>query len=171
MLPRYCKYTQLFRGKVPGGHDPEEIQRWYSIMGDTFHAMHHYCWGLMKTNRAILLTRTRKYRLFYLEDSILEFDYVLRYTPKNHVMLPEILTKRGDNLIRLDRAALGLLELARAIEAKPDYWPPYAIVSDHYKAIGDVERARETLEKGLSFSPDAKGLKSRLTELDAVKGK
>jgi len=169
MLPSYCKYTQLFRGRVPGGNDQAEIDRWYSIAGDTFHALHHYCWGLMKTNRAIFLTRTRKYRLFYLEDSILEFEYVLRYTPENHVLLPEILTKKGENLIRLDRASLGLRDLTRAIELKPDYWPPYVVMSDHYKATGDIKKAREVLEKALSFSPDAKGLKMRLTELDAVK--
>jgi len=133
--------------------------------------MHHYCWGLMKTNRAILLTRSRKYRLFYLEDSILEFDYVLRYTPENHILLPEILTKKGENLIRLDRAPLGLRDLTRAIELKPDYWPPYVVMSDHYKATGDFKKARELLEKALAFSPDAKGLKMRLTELDAVKDK
>ena len=171
LLPGYCKYTQLFRGRVPGGDNPDEIKRWYSIMGDTFNAMHHYCWGLMKTNRAILLTRTRQYRMFYLNDAISEFDYVLRYTPKDHVLLPEILTKKGENLIRLGQAPLGLQELTRAIELKPDYWPPYAIMSDHYKATGDIKNAREVLEKALSFSPDAKGLKMRLTELDAVKDK
>lgn len=171
LLPAYCKYTQLFRGRVPGGDNPDEIKRWYSIMGDTFNAMHHYCWGLMKTNRAILLTRTRQYRMFYLNDAILEFDYVLRYTPKDHVLLPEILTKKGENLIRLGQAPLGLQELTRAIELKPDYWPPYAIMSDHYKAIGDVRNAREVLEKALSFSPDAKSLKMRLTELDTIRDK
>ena len=51
MLPRYCAYTQSFRDHVPGGNNPAEIQRWYSILGETFHAMHHYCFGLMKTNR------------------------------------------------------------------------------------------------------------------------
>ena len=43
MLPRYCAYTQGFRDHVPGGNNPAEIQRWYSMLGETFNAMHHYC--------------------------------------------------------------------------------------------------------------------------------
>jgi tetratricopeptide (TPR) repeat protein len=171
MLPGYCKYTQLFRAKVPGGNNQAEIDRWYAIAGQTFHAMHHYCWGLMKTNRAMLLTRERKYRKFYLEDSIIEFEYVLRYTPEDHVLLPEFLTKKGENLIRLDRPAQGMQDLARAVEAKPDYWPAYVVMSDHYKAIGDLKKAREVLERALSFSPDAKAVTRRLTELDAISRK
>jgi len=168
MLPGYCKYTQLFRGRVPGGDNKAEIDRWYAIAGDTFHAMHHYCWGLMKTNRAMLLTREPKYRKFYLEDSIGEFEYVLRYTPENHVLLPEILTKKGENLIRLDQAARGLQDLTRAISAKPEYWPAYVVMSDYYKGIGDVKKAREVLEKALSLAPDAKPVMRRLTELEAT---
>lgn len=171
MLPRYCIHTHTFRGRVPGGNNPVEIERWYSVMGRTFNTMHHYCWGLMKTNRAILLARTRQYRMFYLQDSIGEFDYVINSAPKDFVLLPEILTKKGENLIRLGRAPLGIQELTRAIELKPDYWPPYAVMSDHYKATGDIKKAREVLEKGLSVTPDVKALKMRLAELDAVKDK
>jgi tetratricopeptide (TPR) repeat protein len=171
MLPRYCIYTQLFRDNVPGGNNPEEIKRWYSIMGDTFHAMHHYCWGLMKTNRATLLARTQESRMFYLNDSIGEFDFVIQRAKPDFVMLPEILTKKGENLIRLGRGPQGILELQRAIKLKPDYWPPYAAMSDHYKATGEIRKAREVLEEALSHSPDAKALKTRLAELEKAEGK
>ena len=171
MLPRYCIYTQLFRDNVPGGNNKDEIDRWYLIMGDTFNTMHHYCWALMKTNRATLLARTGQLRTFYLSDSINEFDYVIQRAKPDFVLLPEIHTKKGENLIRLGRGPLGILELLRAIELKPDYWPPYAAMSDHYKATGDIQKAREVLEKALSFSPDAKALKRRLTELDEAKVK
>jgi len=171
MLPRYCIHTQLFRDHVPGGNNPAEIKRWYSVMGETFHAMHHYCWGLMKTNRALVLVRTQQDRRYYLNDSIGEFDYVIDRAPNSFILLPEILTKKGENLIRLGKAPLGINVLTHAIELKPDYWPPYAVMSDHYKVTGDIEKAREMLEKALSFSPDAKGLKTRLMELDAVKDK
>ena len=172
MLPRYCAYTQSFRDRVPGGKNPDEIKRWGSIMGEeTFHAMHHYCYGLLKTNRAVLLARNQQLRRFYLQDSIGEFDYVIRHAPPDFVLLPEILTKKGENLIRLGQGPTGILELLRAIELKPDYWPPYAAMSDYYKGTGDLTKAREVLEKGLSASPDAKALKDRLAKLDAAKGK
>jgi tetratricopeptide (TPR) repeat protein len=168
LLPRYCIYTQDFRDRVPGGNNPYQIKRWYSELGDTFHAMHHFCWGLMKANRAILLARTEKDRIFYLNDSINEFDFVIRRAPQDFTLLPEILTKKGENLFRLGNASLGILELHHAIRLKPDYWQPYVQLSDYYKGTGDFQKAREYLEKGLSYSPDVKDLKMRLTELEAV---
>jgi tetratricopeptide (TPR) repeat protein len=170
MLPRYCANTQAFRDVIPGGNHPDEIKRWGSIMGvQTFHAMHHYCWGLMKTNRGVLFARGRQVRRFYLEDAINEFNYVIRAAPPDFVLLPEIFTKKGENLIRLGQGPQASLELQRAIDLKPDYWPPYVAMSDYYIGIGDIKKAREVLEKGLSASPDAKALKERLAKLNAVK--
>jgi len=157
--------------RAAGGNNPAEIERWYSIMGPTFKHMHHYCWGLMKTNRALLFTRAPQHRTFYLDSSISEFDYVISYAPRDFILLPEILTKKGENLIRLGRASQGALELLRAIELKPDYWPPYAAVSDYYKEIGEIAKAREWLEKGLSVTPDVRALKSRLANLEGAKDK
>ena len=62
---------------------------------------------------------------------------------------PEIFTKKGENLIRLAKGPLGVIELERAIEAKPDYWPPYAALSDYYKSIGDRAKARDVLRRRL----------------------
>ena len=169
MVPRYCIYTQGFREKVPGGNNPAEIERWGSLMGHVaFHAMHHYCGGLMETNRAMLLSRTREERLFYLGHAIVEYDYVIQRVPGDFKLLPEILTKKGANLIRLGEQLLGIQELQRAIELRPDYWPPYVELSDYYKGTGNFQKAREYLEKALSYSPDAKPLERRLIELDAV---
>lgn len=171
MLPRYCIYTQSFRGSVPGGNNPAEVKHWYVVMGETFNHMHHYCWGLMKTNRAVILARSRQDRQFYLGDAISEFDYVIERAPSNFVLLPEIFTKKGDNLLRLGKTAQGITELQRAIELKPDYWPPYEAISDHHKTAGDIAKAREVLEKALSFSPESKSLKRRLTELEVATDK
>lgn len=171
MLPRYCIYTQLFRDRVPGGNDPAQIERWQALMGPTFLAMHHYCWGLMRTNRALLIARTKRMRTFYLETSIGEFDYVLQNATADFILLPEILSKKGENLIRLGKGPVGVRELERAIELKADYWPPYAALSDYYKDTGDLAKAREILEKALSVAPEAKSLKRRLAELDNARGK
>lgn len=170
-LPRYCIYTQLFRDTVPGGSDAAEIERWKRVFGPTYLALHHYCWGLMKTNRAFFHTQKAEVRNFYLESAVGEFDYVLRHATPDFVLLPEILTKKGEHLIRLGKAPAGTTELLRAIEAKPDYWPPYVVLSDHYRNTGDLTTARELLERALSFSPDAKVLKTRLRELAQVKSK
>jgi tetratricopeptide (TPR) repeat protein len=171
MLPRYCTYTPLFRDRVPGGNNMAEIKRWRELFGPTFDAMHHYCWGLMGTNRALLLARSKQLKAFYLGSSINEFDYVIDHAPVDFILLPEMLTKKGENLIRLGKGEVGVMELERAIELKPDYWPPYAALSDYYKDSGDVAKAREILQKAASFVPEAKGLKRRLVELDSVKAK
>jgi tetratricopeptide (TPR) repeat protein len=172
MLPRYCIYTQAFRGNVPESNDPEQLKRWNLLLGaSSFNALHHYCWGLMKTNRALFLVRTERFRIFYLNDSIQEFDYVINRVPPEFKLLPEILTKKGENLIRLRRDQEGILQLQRAIGLKPDYWPPYAAISDYYKERGNLAKAREWLEEGLSASPEVKALKRRRAELDAAKDK
>lgn len=165
MLPPYCRYTQVFRDRVPGGRDPVEIARWSNAMGPVFNAMHHYCVGLMKTNRAVMIAKTAQYRKFYLESAIQEFEYVLRNAAPDFALLPEILTRKGETLIRLGRAAPGLTELDQAAALKPDYWPPYAVMADHYKRAGDMAKARAVLERGLAAAPDAKPLQRRLTEL------
>ena len=166
LLPNYCKYTQEFRARVQGGGDLDELARWRSVMGETFEHMHHYCWGLMKTNRGQLLARDQQTRRFYIADAVGEFNYVIERAPPDFIMLPEILTKKGENLIRVGQGPLGMVELERAAELKPDYWPPYALMSDYYKDAGNVPKARDLLERGLALIPDAAALKRRLAELD-----
>lgn len=138
-------------------------------MGPSFLDIHHYCWGIMKTNRALLLVRDQRMRTFYLGSAIGEFDYVIRRSAPGFKLLPEILTKKGENLIHLDRGPEGISQLESAIALKPDYWPPYAAMSDYYTKIGDLTKARARLEEGLSASPDAKPLKRRLAAIDGTK--
>lgn len=167
LLPKYCIYTQSFRNRVPGGEDSEEVKRWYEYMGDTFHALHHYCWGMMKTNRALYLAPNAQIRVFYLQSSISEFDYVIEHSNDDFILLPEILNKRAENLIRLNRGPEALLNLEKAVRLKPDYWPPYGTLGDYHKDRGEINEAREWLQKGLERTPDAAGLKRRLAELSS----
>lgn len=165
MLPEYCKYTQLFRDRVPGGNNREMIQRWHATMGDVFIHMHHYCWGLMHLHRAKVLARDAQARGFNYDNAVREFEYIMERTPKDFPLLPEMLTKKGEALLGRGKTALALAEFERAIELKPDYWPPYAHISDHYRALGELARARQILEEGLTRSPGARGLQRRLNEL------
>jgi tetratricopeptide (TPR) repeat protein len=66
---------------------------------------------------------------------------------------------------------LAVPELERAIELKPDYWPPYVQLSDYYKESGQTALAREMLEKALSHSPGVETLKQRLADLNGSRGK
>ena len=171
LLPVYCKYTQEFRDRVPGGRNRAEIERWTSLMGATFNHMHHYCLGLMASNRAVFLSQSREDRTHNLHNSILEFDYVIKRSPPEFSLLPEIHTKKGDSLIRLDRGGEAMLELQQAVGIKADYWQAYAAMGDYYGKIGQRAKAREWLERGLSVAPKRKELVRRLAELDGAKGK
>lgn len=165
MLPPYCAYTHYFRAAVPGGNDREKTEAWRSTLGPTFEHIHHYCFGLMKTNRGALLARSRQSRLFYLNDALLEYDYVIQRAPRDFVLLPEILTRKADNLLLLERYPLAIYNYELAIEAKPDYWPPYAKLADHYRDHGNPAKAKSVLEAGLKAAPAAPALERRLAEL------
>lgn len=177
LLPPYCKYTQSFREYAEGGNDPEKIKQWYSIMGGSypnvgiFHVMHHYCRGLINVNTAKLYSRSPQERQANLNGSIIEFDFVIERAPPDAVLLPEILTKKGESLIAVGKGPLAVAEFNRAIQLKPDYWPPFAALSDYYKTSGNIKMARELLQQGLSASPNAAALKRRLAELDSGRGK
>ena len=164
MLPKFCIYTRTFRGSVPGGNNPQEIKRLYAVLGPAFDALHHYCWGLMKTNRALFLVRDKQRKEFYLRAANSDYDYVIVRAAADFPLLPEILTKRGENLTLL-RDPTAALDFRRAIELKRDYWPAYAALSDYYKSVGQLARSKETLEQGLSAVPDAKPLSTRLSQL------
>jgi tetratricopeptide (TPR) repeat protein len=123
----------------------------------------------MNTNRALLLVRDQRWRTYHLKYSIAEFDYVIDRAPADFKMLPEILNRKGENLIRLDMGPQGVRELERAIAVKPDYWPSYAALSDYYRKLGVPAKARKWLERGLSVTPDVKALERRMAELNAAK--
>jgi len=171
MLPVYCKYTQIYRKNLAGGNNPAEIERYTKLMGDTFNHLHHYCWALQTSNRAVFETNNPHEQVRWLKASINDLEYVIQRAPLDFPLLPEILTKKGEVLIRLDRAGEGLLEYERAIKIKPNYWQAHAAMSDFYKQTGQLGKAREWLEKGLSVAPNAKALKERSAQLDSAKGK
>jgi len=170
MLPPYCRYTLYYRDNVPGANDPKQVEHWNSLMGaQNFVHLHHYCWGLEDSNQASYFSSTKADRDRALAESVREFDYVLERVSPDFALLPEILTRRGENLLRLGNGPQGLLDLTRAIELKPDHWPPYAAVSDYYKALGDLRSAREWLEKGLAAAPGTRALERRRAALDETK--
>ena len=167
LLPPYCKYTQEFRERVAGGDDKGEIERWQAALGPAFHHLHHYCWGMINANRGLLLARGELARKHFLNDAVHEFDYVIERSAVDFVLLPEVLARRGQALLKLEQPGRGIESIERAIQLKPEYWPAYAYVGDYYRDIGDPKRAREWLLRGLEKSPDAEGLKSRIQALDS----
>ena len=166
MLPMYCRYTQDFINRFSGTDRNTEQDRWKASLGPTFIHMHHYCYGLMDVNRAAFLAQDAIESRFNLTNSVAEFDYVIERAPLDFPMLPEILTKKGESLLKLNRDGEAMLQFERAVKIKPGYEPAYAAASDYYKDIREPAKAREWLRKGLSAAPNSKALKRRLAELD-----
>jgi tetratricopeptide (TPR) repeat protein len=171
MLPEYCRYTQDFRDHVAGGNNRVEIERWTNLMGESFIHMHHYCYALQAVNRASFMSRTEQERIHNLSTSVRECDYVIHNTPADFSMLPDIFTTKGQSLLKMGSVGQGVLELQRAIDMKPDHWPAYAAIGDYYKEAGQIEKAREWLEKGLAAAPNTRPLMRRLSGLDVAQGK
>lgn len=171
LLPGYCKYTQLYRQHVPGGDNKAEIDRMYATLGPGFHTLHHYCWAIIGAHRGLFLARTKQTREFYLTYAIKDIDFVIDNSPPDFALLPELRTEKAKYLIHLGKGPLAIAELLRAIQDKPDYWPPYAVLGDYYKDQGDLARAREILQQGLKIMPDARPLKTRFDRLAQGTGK
>ena len=166
-LPPYCRNALVYRDQVPDGNNKAAIEQWFRVMGGGFINIHHYCHGLQLTNRALFDSRTKMERDRALRLSIPEFDYVIQRADSTFSLLPEILTKKGENLFLLERDAEAIATLVKATEVRRDYWPPYAALSDHYKKIGKLDEARNWLKTGLAASAGAKALERRLRELPA----
>jgi tetratricopeptide (TPR) repeat protein len=172
MLPEYCithPYIQL-KG---GSSNPAASERWKTVIGPhPYAALHHYCWAQALTIRAKFFARTKQERYGALSMSIGDFDYVLNHVGGRYfILLPEILHKKGENLMELGQIGEAVSSFQQAMIAKPDYWPPYAAMSDHYKKTGDLEKAREWLAKALAIDPQHKALLLRQAELGGAKVK
>jgi tetratricopeptide (TPR) repeat protein len=130
-----------------------------------FRHLHHYCRGLFLVATARYFETSKRERDRWLRDSLGEFDYVLNRVEPTFALRPEILTKKGESLAALRRPE-AVEPLYRALEAKPDYWPAYAALSDYFRDTGQTEQARQWLQKGLAAAPNATPLQRRMAEID-----
>ena len=166
-LPTYCLHT-LATGESLGSPSPQAQIIIAQIGMKAWTSIHHYCWGLAKIYRSHGIGLTTQERDFWLKDAISEFDYTLKHLSPNDSSLlrPELLTKRGTILLKLKSYREAEENLRDAIKIKADYWPAYGYLSDLYIELGDIEKAKSILEGGLKISPNAKGLKIRIKNLE-----
>jgi tetratricopeptide (TPR) repeat protein len=148
-LPEWCKYTPLYRPVVPheksAADVQREVKRLNQVMGPrNFRHLHHYCRGLFIVAHARYFETSKTERDRRLNYSIREFDYAVNRVEPTFALLPEMLTKKGESLAALGRPE-AVEALQRALQAKPDYWPAYAALSDYLRDIGLVELARQWL--------------------------
>jgi tetratricopeptide (TPR) repeat protein len=117
---------------------------------------------LMRADRH---TNTSIDRSFDLSSAFREIEYVIERAPRDYMLRPEMLTKQGMIMRRLDRLdkAMSLLEQARSLD--PTYWRAYYEIANCQLARNRKDEARETLKQGLAASPNARVLRAMLDDL------
>jgi tetratricopeptide (TPR) repeat protein len=165
MLPTFCAYTQ--GGGLGGSYESpsEGAKRWLNVMGPTFWHMHHYCWALTHHARGIRATLNQAAKTEELVLARDDFLYVIRNSPDDFILLPEVLTWMGRNAIQLRNIKEANEAFLRAREIKPDYWPAFFHWALYLSSLERKAEALELLRQGLSHSPESKTLNTLYKDL------
>lgn len=160
LLPKYCPYTQGYKG-----HVRPYIDKWEAVMGPTFFHVHHYCWGLLKYRRAERAMTPTQAKRDLREQAVDDFRYVVKNSEKDFVLLPEILTWIGRTEILLRHPDQADQAFGQARTLKPDYWPAYSHWAEYLLANGRKMDALSVVKTGLQYSPGSKVLLSQYRSL------
>lgn len=158
LLPRFCRDTQTFGYGDANFNRSPRAGHWVSLMGNTFWAMHHYCWAQINMNRSRKSGLTAQARRGLWESVRGDYGYVINNAPPDFIMLPDIYTRVGEVELLLDHPDKANEAFAHARELKPDYWPAYSHWAEFLIKIGRRPDALKLVTSGLEHSPDAKVL-------------
>jgi tetratricopeptide (TPR) repeat protein len=163
LLPKYCPDTQ---GLGKYGRNSPNAPKWIAMMGETFWALHHYCFGILKFNRSQMSGYPSEVRQGLKRSALGEFGFVTRLMPQNYVLAPEIYTYVGRTHLLLDELEQANEAFAKARRARPDYWPAYSWEATYLADHGAKDRARALVLEGLQHAPDSRTLQLILKDLE-----
>lgn len=156
LIPRYCAYAQSFSYNTP------ESKQWAARLGtESFKHIHHYCWGLINLQRAMRSSTPRGQRLFLLSTITGDIQYSISGATKGFVLLPEMLTRKGEVYLLRSLPDDANKSFAQARELKPDYWPAYSGWAEFLIYSGKTAEAKQLVKAGLEYSPNAKVLREQ----------
>lgn len=144
---------------------------WVSVMGETFWAMHHYCWALIGLHRADRAGTPPNVRAWRIKDAIDDFYFVVRNAPPDFVLLPELHFRLGEAFVQLGDYGSALIEYSKSRTAKPDYWPAYVGESNVLAKARRTAEAQDLLKEGLRLMPGEPNLASALEALSRAPGR
>lgn len=155
----FCADTEAFGGKhqCTGGRTPKSYY-WQNVLGNGFCHLHHYCWAEITVVRAERHDISARVREHLYGVAIDDYKYVVRNSPADFVLLPEIYTRIGALELRINHPDKANEAFARARELKPDYWPAYSRWVEFLIKAGRPTDARALAKRGLENSPSAKVL-------------
>ena len=162
-LPAYCPSTWGGSARTK-----ESVEHWEQRMGGgMFMHMHHYCWGLASLRKAQDYKLSVGEKRTLLSTAVKEIDYVLGHAQPDFVLLPEMLTKRGEALLRLKDYRAAEAMFTKAIETRKDYWPAYTLYAEALIDQGKRDQARDVLNNGIKQVSEPRMLQRMLTDLNA----
>jgi tetratricopeptide (TPR) repeat protein len=165
LTPPYCQDVQTIRYGDATTNTSPRAKYWVSLMGKSFWALHHYCWGLINLRRAQMPGVRPEIKTGLLTSVANDYMYVIHNSTPDFVLLPEIYTRLGE--VQLLRSLPGQADEAfeQARRLKPDYWPAYSRWADVLIRAGQKSQARQLVEEGLRQAPDAKALRDQYRKL------
>ena len=152
-LPAFCPDTFSFTRQWAKDSPTPRQAYWQSLVGTTFWAMHHYCWGLIAAHRSMAPGVSPALREHLLYTAIRDLQYVINEAPPDWVLLPELYTRIGDYFERRGRYAEAMESQQKAMSLKADYWPPYAALISLQARLGKRTVAEQVLVEGLTRMP------------------
>lgn len=158
MLPIYCPDTMGFNYGAASSNRSPLAPKWLAQMGPGFWTMHHYCWGLVNWRRAQSMPKQSMERRNTLVSVVNDYQFVVKNTTPNFVMLPEVLTRMGEVYLELDDVGGAYQAFSRAREIKPDYWPAYSRWAQVLIKSGQKKEAMQLVMVGLEHAPDSEAL-------------
>lgn len=160
LIPPYCPDTMGFNYGDAYTNTSPRAGYWISLMGKSFWAVHHYCWGLIKLRRADAIGNSKEVRIGTLKNVIAEYNYVLENSTPDFVLRPEVLLRRGDAQLKLGEIGNAMESYEAAIRHKPDYWPAYVNWAEFLLSIKRNKDAQTFLERGLTQLPNEPKLRA-----------
>lgn len=154
LLPPYCPDTQLFKYGDRYTNPSPNAPAWIARMGETFWGMHHYCWGLIRMNRAKQFGVPAPIREGQIRGALADYEYVLANEQPGFPLAPEILTRMGEAFLALNDPGSAMEAFAKARKIKPDYWPPYVAWADVLAGIGKRADAIALVEQVVKLVPN-----------------
>lgn len=167
LLPPYCPHTEAFdHGPKNSPTQSPEAPYWESLLGPTFWAMHHYCWGLVNLNRLQLGRAATNNKQSFAKGIVDEYAYVIRHSAPDFILLPELWLRVGEASLLAGNIGQAMEAYASARRIKPDYWPAYTQWAEFLLSYGRKAEAKALLEDGLRLAPDAPELTDLYRRVD-----
>ncbi len=137
-------------------------------MGEAFWGMHHFCWAMVGLQRADRAGTPPQTRTFLINVAISDFFYVIKNSPPDFVMLPEVHYRIGEARVLLGEYVSALDEFAKSRKHKPDYWPAYVGEANVLMKVGKKKEAAELLKGALKLMPNQPNILEALGRANAA---